>query len=370
MSVVEWLFWIAVAIPVYAFAGYPLALLVLRSVFQRDVKKASLTPHVSLVIPAYNEAGVIARKIGNSLALDYPSGHLEIVVVSDGSKDETVSIARSIGGVRVLALPENLGKTAALNQAVAELRREIIVFSDASAILAPDAVRQLVANFADPSVGAVSGRYCTVKSADVNIGAAEDIYWRYEALVKTLESSIASTVGAHGHLYAIRNELYPFPAAETINDDYVIPLSVLARGFRAVHEPSARIFEEAREMTGFSRRVRIVAGNLQQLRYIPLLLRPFQPAPFFFFLSHKVARLFIPFAMLAACGANLLLWGRPFYRGLAAAQVLFYLLAGLGLTGRLRPRALRLPYYFCMVNSAGFVGLYHALHGRKTLAWK
>lgn len=370
MTISELLFWVAVAIPVYAFAGYPLALLSLRLLWQRPVHKAPITPYVSLLIPAFNEARVIARKIGNSLALDYPPSRLEIVVVSDGSLDETVSIARSIGGVRVLALPENIGKTAALNRAVPELRGEIIVFSDASAILAPDAVRRLVENFSDPSVGAVSGRYCVLKPGEVNIGAPEDIYWKYEAFVKTQESSVASTLGAHGHLYAIRRELYPFPTPETINDDYVIPLSVVARGFRVLHEPSARVFEEAREMTGFPRRVRIMAGNLQQLRYVSELLKPLQPAPLFFFLSHKAARLFIPFAMVAALSANFFLLGRPFYRALLGAQFFFYLLAGLGLTGRLRPRALRLPYYFCMVNSAGFAGLYHAFHGRRRLAWK
>jgi biofilm PGA synthesis N-glycosyltransferase PgaC len=363
-------FWIAVCVPLYAFLGYPLVLAALRLAIRRDVRKAPIHPFVSLLVPAYNEARTIARKIENSLALDYPADRIEIVVVSDGSSDQTVEIARSTGGVRVLALPRNRGKVSALNAAVPELRGEIIVFSDASGILAADSVRRLVENFADLSVGAVCGCYKVVKANEVNIGASEDLYWKYEAFLKTQESRLASTLGAHGHLHAIRKELYPFPPAETINDDYVIPLSVLGRGFRAVHEPAAVVFEEAREMTGFGRRIRIVAGNFQQLRYLRQFLTPHQPLPLLFFLSHKVVRLFVPFAMLAALAANFWLIGSQAYRVLFGVQAMFYVLAALGVTGRLRPRALRLPFYFCMVNSAAFFGLYHAMTRRRSMAWK
>jgi cellulose synthase/poly-beta-1,6-N-acetylglucosamine synthase-like glycosyltransferase len=365
------IFWIAVALPVYAFAGYPILLLGLRLVIRRKKTPVLpvILPRVSLLIPAYNEARVMARKILNSLALDYPPGRIEIVVVSDGSSDGTAAIAEQMG-VRVLALPGNRGKVAALNAAVPELRGEIVVFSDASAMLAPDAVRRLVENFADPAVGAASGRYRVVKPNEVNIGAPEDLYWKYEAFLKIQESRLGSTLGAHGHLHAIRRELYPFPPAETINDDYVIPLAALAAGLRAVYEPAAVVFEEAQEMTGFKRRIRIVAGNLQQLRHLGQFLTPWQPLALFFFLSHKVIRLLVPFAMLAALAANLFLLGRGEYRVLLGAQFLFYSLAAIGLTGRLRPRALRLPFYFCMVNSAAFFGLYHALTRRRGMAWK
>lgn len=181
---------------------------------------------------------------------------------------------------------------------------------------------------------------------------------------------MASTLGAHGHLHAIRKDLYPFPPRETINDDYVIPLSVIGRGFRAVHEPAALVYEEAREMTGFGRRIRIMAGNLQQLRHLGQFLDPFQPLPLLFFLSHKVARLLVPFGMLTALAANALLLDSGMYGVLFSAQLLFYALALFGLTGRLRPRALRLPFYFCMVNSAAFFGVYHAMTRRRSMAWK
>lgn len=364
------IFWIAAALVCYAFAGYPLVLLALRIFIRRPVHKGPIRPLVSLLIPAYNEARVIARKIENSLALHYPPDRIEIVIVSDGSTDDTITIAESTGAVRVLALPANRGKIAALNWAVPQLRGEIIVFSDASAILPPDALVPLIENFADPGVGSVCGRYRTVKADEVNIGTPEDLYWRYEAFIKTQESRLSSTVGAHGHLHAIRKDLYPAINVETINDDYVISISVLSRGFRAVHESNAVVFEEAREMTGFGRRIRIMAGNLQQLRYLRTLLKPLQPLPLFFFLSHKMVRLAVPFAMLAALCANLFLMEARPYGMMLVAQIVFYALAAIGITGQLRPRILRLPYYFCMVNSAAFFGLYHAMTRRRSMAWK
>jgi cellulose synthase/poly-beta-1,6-N-acetylglucosamine synthase-like glycosyltransferase len=344
----------------------------LRTVIRRPVLKAAIHPSVSLLIAAYNEARVIESKIRNSLALDYPADRLDIMVASDGSTDETEAIARRFADhrVRVLAFATNRGKMALLNAAVPELRGEIVVFTDASAMLAPDALRQLVENFADPSVGAASGHYQVLRPGEVNIGASENLYWKYETFLKTQESQLASTLGGHGQLHGIRKSLYPFPESETINDDYVIPLSVLSRGFRAVYEPAAVVSEEAREMTGFARRIRIMAGNLQQLRNFPQLMRPFQPLPVFFFLSHKIIRLVAPFAMLAALAANLFLLRSPAYAALFCLQIGFYALAALGLTGRLRPRALVLPFYFCMVNAAAFFGLYHALTRRRSMVWK
>src|ERR1700733_11350282 len=205
----ELVFWIAVCVPLYAFLGYPLVLLALRLALHREVRKAPIRPFVSLLVPAFNEARTIARKIENSLALDYPADRIEIVIVSDGSSDQTVDIAQQFNGVRVIALSKNRGKMAALNAAMPELAGDIVVFSDASAMLAPDSVSELVKNFADLSVGAVCGCYKVVKPDEVNIGASEDIYWKYEAFLKTQESRLGSTLGAHGHLHGIRKALYP-----------------------------------------------------------------------------------------------------------------------------------------------------------------
>ncbi len=366
-------FWISVATVFYAYAGYPLALLALQFFVRHPVRRAPILPSVSILIPAYNEEHAIARKLENTLALDYPADRLEIVVASDGSTDRTALIAQQFADgrrLRVLAFPGNRGKTAALNASVPQVSGEIIVFSDATAVLCSDALRQLVRNFADPDVGAVSGRYTVTQAGGSSTGASEDLYWKYETSLKILESSIASTVGAHGHLYAIRRELYPFPQAGTINDDYVIFSSVLAKGYRAVYDSSAIVYEEAREMAGFNRRVRIVAGNVQQLREIAGLIRPLHLLPLFFFVSHKLARLLVPLAMVAALSANLLLRGQPFYLATIYVQAGFYLLAAWGAQSCLRPKILMLPFYFAMINAAAFQGFYHAFTRRRGMAWK
>ena len=315
---------------------------------------------------------MIHRKIENSLALDYPADRMEIVVASDGSSDETAAIAEARADgvrIRVLAFEANRGKVATLNASVPELRGEIVVFSDAPAMLYPDSVRNLVENFADPEVGAVSGLYKVVKAEQVNIGSSEDFYWKYETFLKVMESQLASTLGGHGHLHAIRKQLYPYPEPGTINDDYVIPVSVLAKGYRAVYEPSAIVYEEAHEMTGFGRRVRIMAGNIQQLREIRTLLHPLRPLALFFFLSHKLSRLVVPFAMLAGCWPPNLSCS-PLHLWRIAVPSTCLLHTGGHWTHPLRPRALTLPFYFCMVNAAAFFGLYHALTRRKSMAWK
>jgi poly-beta-1,6-N-acetyl-D-glucosamine synthase len=373
----EALFWIAFAIPMYGYLGYPLTLLALRCVLKRSVRKQDITPRVSLLIPAFNESANVERKIRNSLALDYPGDLIEIVVACDGSTDDTPQLAIGMatsaeaqGRVRVLNFPVNRGKIMALNAAVLDLSGEIIVFSDASAILNADAVRVLVRNFGDRSVGSVSGRYTVIKPHEVSIGASEDFYWKYETFLKTQEGELSSALGGHGHLHAIRAELYPFPPAGTINDDYIIHASVIAKGWRAVYEPGAVIREEAREMTGFGRRVRIMAGNIQQLREIGTLVRPLRLLPLFCFLCHKGLRLVVPFAMIAALFANALLLNQRIYRVSFAGQIAFYALAICGAMIRLRPSFLMLPYYFSMINAAMFLGSYHAATGLRRMPWK
>jgi cellulose synthase/poly-beta-1,6-N-acetylglucosamine synthase-like glycosyltransferase len=377
LIILQIFFWLAVAVPFYTYIGYPLTLVLLRYLLHRAIAKKPITPRLSLLIPAYNESGNIENKIVNSLALDYPPDLFEIVIACDGSKDNTPELAKraasqpaAMGRVRVLDYPVNMGKIMVLNTAVKELNGEIIVFSDASAMLNPNALRLLVRNFADSKVGSVSGKYTVIKPHEVNIGGSEDFYWKYETTLKTLESSISSAIGGHGHLHAIRRELYPFPPPGTINDDYIIHASVIAKGWRAAYEPEAVIREEAKEMIGFGRRIRIMGGNIQQLREIRPLLWPFRALPVFFFVCHKAFRLVVPFAMMLAFILNLFLLKELTYQVLFAGQVVFYVLALLGCYVRLSPKLLMIPYYFTMINTAAFLGVYYVLTGMKRMPWK
>jgi cellulose synthase/poly-beta-1,6-N-acetylglucosamine synthase-like glycosyltransferase len=362
--------WTSAAFIVYAYMGYPVLLWIVQFAFRKPVRKAPIEPSVSLLISAYNEARVIASKVRNSLALDYPAEHLEIVVASDGSTDDTAHIVRSLaqkegqGRVRLMEFPENRGKIVALNDAVPNLRGEIVVFSDASSMLAANSVRELAANFADPRVGAASGVYQVLNADAAKLGRQEDLYWKYETFLKLQEAKVGTLTGAHGSLYAMRKSLYPSPPAGTINDDFVIPTSVLRRGFRIAYEPQAVAYEEAHEMEGFGRRVRIASGNISQLSEIGAFLWPPRPFLLFCFLSHKAARLLVPLAMVVLAVSSGLLWQFPLYRWLAAAQIAFYAAAILGASHRLRWKVLRLPYYFCMINASLFVSIYYLLARR------
>ena len=369
------LFWISAGFAVYVYIGYPILLWALQAVFRSAPGRQPVEPSVSLLVAAYNEAEVIADKIQNSLALDYPADKLEIIVASDGSKDATAEIVRPFavrenGRVRLLDFKQNRGKMAVLNDAVSELRRDVVAFSDASSMLAPDSLRILVQSFNDPRVGAASGVYRLLKKDQARLGSQEELYWKYETFLKVQEAKLGAFTGAHGSLYAIRRALYPFPSANGLNDDFTIPMRILERGYRVAYEPAAVAYEEAHEMEGFSRRVRITAGNIQQLREIKNLISPPRPFVLFCLLSHKTGRLLVPLFMLLALVANIALRGEAPYDWLLLGQGLFYGLAVLGAMVNLKPKVLRLPYYFSMINSALFAWVYQALRrGRAIPSW-
>jgi cellulose synthase/poly-beta-1,6-N-acetylglucosamine synthase-like glycosyltransferase len=363
------LFWISAGFTVYVYFGYPLLLWALQSLFRAAPPKEKLEPSVSLLVAAYNEAAVIGDKIRNSLALDYPADKLEVVVASDGSKDATAEIVASFlksesgagGRVRLLDYKINRGKMAVLNDAIRELHGDIVAFSDASSMLAADSLRVLVQSFNDPRVGAASGVYRLLKKDQAQLGAQEDLYWKYETFLKVQEAKLGAFTGAHGSLYAVHRALYPFPPVATINDDFTIPMRILERGHRVAYEPAAVAYEEAQEMEGFSRRVRITAGNIEQLREIKGLIWPPRPFVLFCLLSHKTGRLLVPVFMIMTLGASIILRGQFPYNWLLLGQGVFYGLAVLGGFVSLKPKVLRLPYYFCMINSALFAWAYHAL---------
>jgi len=364
------LFWISVAFPLYVYVGFPLLLWLLQAFVRRPPRKAPIEPSVSLLVAAYNEAAVIADKIRNSLALDYPTEKLEILIASDGSEDATAEIVRSFeaesgGRVRLINYPRNRGKMAVLNDAIRELRGDIVAFSDATSMLAVDSLRILMQSFSDPHVGAASGIYRLLKKDQAQLGSQEDIYWKYETFLKVQEARLGAFTGAHGSLYAIRRALYPFPSENTINDDFTIPMRILERGYRVAYETGAVAFEEAHEMEGFSRRVRITAGNVEQVREIRSLLWPPRLVVLFCLLSHKTGRLLVPVFLLTALATNIALRDQFPYNWLLVGQALCYILAVLGGTVDLKPKILRLPYYFCLVNAPLFGWIYQALrHGR------
>jgi len=391
-------FWGMAAAIVYVYAGYPALLRVWARLRARPIRPAARggrVPGISIVIAARNEGARLPARIRNLLDLDYPSRLRQIIVASDGSTDDTLEQLAAFGdAVDVVRLPAG-GKASALNAAIARARHEVIVFADARQVFAPDALRQLTAPFEDPAVGAVTGELlldCESElfsnrrgEADRRRGDAAQpggvaierrgradrrrrvtstiaegvgVYWRYEKELRRLESAIWSTLGATGAIYAMRRALWrPLPP-DTILDDVLAPMRVVLAGYRVVFNEAARAFDcAAVDADAESRRkVRTLAGNYQILRLEPRLLLPWRNPVWWQYLSHKVGRLLVPYAWLAAFAANLVLADHSrWYQLLLAAQVAFLLLAGYGAILELGARRKDGASAQRMVTSAGAV---------------
>ena len=280
------LFWLAVGLVVYTYVGFPLLVLASRQIRPRPHRTADITPSVSVIIAAHDEAASIGPRVDNLLALDYPADRLEVVIASDGSTDATVEEARrrSDPRIRVLDLPRT-GKATALNTAVAASTGEILVFSDANTAYAPDAIRQLVRSFADPEVGGVAGNQVylptarrTVRrdsSAATAVGVGERSYWDFDRLVKDAESLGGSVISATGAIYALRRELF-VEVPDGVTDDFVTSTRVIAAGRRLVFEPAAVALEPVAGSSGreYRRKVRIMTRGLRGVAVARGLLDP------------------------------------------------------------------------------------------------
>lgn len=313
MSFALWVFTISAALIAYGYIIYPLLALLLARLFPRPVCKGEITPSATVLIPALNEERVIAAKIENTLSLDYPRDRVGILVISDGSTDRTVEIARRYEGrgVTVVEFPERRGKLRALLDAVPRARGDLLVFSDASGMLRPDALREMASNFADPAVGGVCGYYRSPGlRREGRLG--ELVYWDYEFAIKRAQSRWATLLGATGAMYALRRELFVPPPPDTINDDFVIPALMVSRGRRMVLEAGAVVDDIDPHMGNYRSRVRVAVGNWQQLFVCRGLLSLRRPRVCWQFVSHKVIRLVMPILLCAMCASMLALapaWG-------------------------------------------------------------
>ena len=346
----------------------------------RPARQSPVTPSLSLIIAAYNEADVIAQKVENSLALDYPADKLEIIVVTDGSTDETPAIVRryAAAGVKLLHHPARQGKSAAINRAAAQAGGDILLFSDANAFYQPDALRRLTRHFADETVGCVSGSK-TIRQSNGRTGQSAGLYWRYESVIKQWESATGSTVAVVGEMLAIRRACFTPIPPHIINDDAYLAMHLLRHGWRVLYDPEAVCWETAvlAPEDERIRRRRITAGRYQLM--FRLRLWPWRyPLVLFQLVSHKFLRLLLPFFMIGAFTANLLLLltgRRPAGRLVKlsfAGQAFVYLLA---LLGGARPgggRLGKLPavaWYIVNGNLSALQGLARYLTGRQTVLW-
>ncbi|HBY96457.1 MAG TPA: hypothetical protein DEP84_21355 [Chloroflexi bacterium] len=373
------LFWSAVALIVYTYILFP-ALILLRGLFwRRPYKSAAITPSISMIIAAHNEAGTIQARVENILALDYPRDRLEVVIASDGSNDGTDTIVRSYAepGIRLLSLPRQ-GKIPALNAGVAAATGEILLFSDANSMYAPDAIRALVQPFADPTVGGVAGdqRYLTERSGGAT-NDGEQSYWNFDRLLKQFQSRSGNVISATGAIYAVRRSLFrPIPVGVT--DDFVASTNVIALGQRLVFAQDAVAYEPVAGTGGveFGRKVRVMTQGWRSVLVMRELLNPFRHGFYAVqFFSHKVLRRLMVFPLLVLFLVSPLLWREgPLYQAATLAQIAFYGAAALGvlLSGTTlgRRKIFTIPFYFCMVYAAALLATLNIVRGHRIDRWE
>jgi cellulose synthase/poly-beta-1,6-N-acetylglucosamine synthase-like glycosyltransferase len=380
MLALEIIFWAAIGLIVYAHVGYPLLLAVASRLFgDPDALDPSADgglggaddaswPRVALVIAAYDEEAVIADKVANALALDYPRDRLQVIVASDGSADRTVELARSAGADRVLELPRG-GKVAALNAAVADIDAPIVAFSDANSFWRPDALRRLVLRFRDERVGYVCGQ---VRFTGGEGGNQEGLYWRYEMAIRGMESSLGGITAGNGGIYAVRREAY-VDLHPSRSHDLSFPFELTKNGWRAVYEPSA-LAEElmAPTVEGEFRRKRRMMWGLWDvmLRWGMLSPRGYGAAYAVQIASHRLLRYLTPWLHLVALAANVALLGEGTVYAITLALQLGLLVAAL--LGRFIPaRPFRIAYYYVTVTASIAVGLWDRIRaGGVPIGWE
>lgn len=370
-------FWLAVGLIAFAYVGYSLAILVLSRFVHNPVKRSPIEPKVTYLITAYNEEKNIAAKLEQVMTLDYPGDKLEIIVASDGSTDRTDEIVKGFAdrGVKLVHVEGRVGKTGTQNRAVRQASGEIVIFSDATTRYERSAIRNLVRNYADPSVGAVSGRYEYCNPTGAAIGLGSILFWKYENTIKTMQTNIKTITGCCGCIYSVRREAYtPLPA--DIISDLVEPLKVLEKGYRIVFEPEAIAYEETTEKSKeeFRMRVRVIMRGMRGLLYMKKLFNPLRHGFVAFQLfSHKVLRWLVPVFLAVALVSNLLLAGDWFYNTTLALQIVFYALALIGFVAEKRnilAKPLTIPLYFVTVNLAAVVAMYRIWQGHKAVTWE
>ncbi|MBK9944941.1 MAG: glycosyltransferase family 2 protein [Kouleothrix sp.] len=380
IRLLELLFWITVALIGFTYILFPAIIFVRGRLVRKPYRSADITPPITMVIAAHNEAANIGAKIDNILAMDYPHEQLEVIIASDGSNDGTNEIVQGYAAqnVKLLALPRQ-GKAPALDAAVAAAHGDVLVFSDANSMYHPQALRALARPFADPEVGGVAGNqvYTAKKSASLS-GDGEQSYWSFDRKLKQSQSSSGNAISATGAIYAIRRALFRgVPVGVT--DDFAVSTDVIVQGYRLVFAPDAIAYEPVAGTGGieFGRKVRVITRGLRGVLVVRReLLNPLRFGFYAFQLfAHKVLRRLVAFPLLLLLLLSPLLWGAGLIYQLATlAQLAFY---GCALAGMLlnnhrlgRLKLLTIPFFFCMVNVASMIAAINLIRGRRIDFWE
>ena len=376
-NMLELIFWLTIGVIFYTYFGYPLLTLFLSLFINHPVNKQDIEPTVTFLITAYNEEKNIRQKLDDALSLDYPRDKLEIIVASDESTDKTDEIVKEFSdkGVMLVRVEGRVGKTETQNQAVKKAKGDIIIFSDATTTYHKNAIRKLVRNYNDPSIGAVSGRYEYMNPTGAPVGLGTILFWKYENFIKGQQTRIKTITGCCGCIYSVRRSLYE-PLPRDIISDLVEPLKILEKGYRIAFEPEAVAYEVTEEKSEeeFSMRVRVITRGMNGLTYVKNLLNPsLYGFVSFQLISHKILRWLIPLFLIIIFISNAQILDGAFYILVFLVQAAFYLSALFAWIMDKNGKKLTflfLPLYFCVLNLASLRALFNVIKGRKMAVWE
>jgi len=382
-NTIFFVFWIGIAIVVYTYVGYGLIIYILNKLIGRnkntDNQADGFYPEVTLMVAAYNEERFIESKIVNSLSLAYPADKLNLWIVADGSTDKTVEMAQKFPTVTTFHSQERKGKIHAVNRVMKSVKTPIVIFSDANTVLNTDAIKNIARHFKDEKVGGVAGEKQIVDNKSDNAsGSGEGMYWKYESALKKMDSNLTTAIGAAGELFALRTELYHETEPDTLIEDFVTSMRIVAKGYRFIYEPEAYAIETASATIKdeWKRKVRISAGGIQAIIRLPELLNPFRYGLICWqYVSHRVLRWTLaPLALPIILISNIFLFNQSLlYKACLFGQLVFYSVALLGhllKDKKISIKGFFVPYYFSMMNLSVFAGVARLIRKQQSVVWE
>jgi len=379
-------FWVSFFIIFYSYLGYGIFLWIYLR-FKTPGKATlplhsiSFEPEISLIIATYNEEAIIKKKIENTLSLDYPSNKIKLIIIADGSTDESVNIISRYSQIQLLYEPKREGKVAAINRAMEFITTPFVIFCDANTFLNKESIREIVKHFLDPTIGAVAGekKVMNLSGDQDTTGAGEGLYWKYESVLKQLDAKFYTVVGAAGELFSIRTALYEPVQNDVLLDDFIISMEICKKGYKVMYEPRAYA-AEAPSLTikeEQKRKIRISAGGFQSIVMLKSLLNIFKYGRLSFqYISHRVLRWALcPVLLPLLYIANMFLYflyDEQFYQIMLILQTLFYLSAFIGwlmVLKKFKSSFFYIPYYFVFMNASLYIGFFRYLNNSQSVLW-
>jgi poly-beta-1,6-N-acetyl-D-glucosamine synthase len=383
MTAVAYAFYGTLIVLLYTYLGYAIIVFIASRFRKNGKTQVDITDlaAVTVIIPAYNEADCLDQKLQNCFELDYPTDKLRVIVVTDGSTDESNSLVRQFPGVQLVYHPARHGKMAAINHSMAYVTTPIVVFSDANTILNASSLLHMVAHYQDENVGGVAGEKKVLDSNGHSlVGLGEGLYWRYESMLKQLDSDFNTVVGAAGELFSMRTSLFRTQDEQVILDDFILSMTLCIEGYKVVYEPKAY----AQEVPSIDiqeerkRRIRIAAGAFQSIPKLwPHLMLLRKPVLYFQYFSRRILRwVASPVCLLVCFICNAYLASVPgaslFEQSFFIVQVAFYTTAlwgGLNLKSG-SANALYIPFYFMFMHVSLVQGFVTFITRKQTVLWE